>query len=301
MFRRTAAILKSTWRTRLTQRALLTMFLLVAGLLAIYLHRTRQQQRAVSAIRRIGGTVAYDYQLTGDLVYSHGQSWVPAGLRQQMGDDWFHSVIFVQVLYRDDPLLSGKPGPENDEFLAGLDEFPALESVELRFGPQTEEGLRQLGRLRRLKHLTLKHPGDLTDGRIGHIVGLEYLESICLNDTDITDESIRLLGQLPRLSNLDVRHNRLTDQCLKYAGRMQPLKMLWVGGWQENESITDQGLVHLVNLQHLEVLDLQGTSVTEAGVERLSDLELKCLGLQHTKVRDADRLRQVFPGCYIAL
>ena len=299
MFRRAAAILIRL--VRIPRWTLFLGLLALSVVLGFYIHRVGQQRQAAAAIRQLGGTVAYDYQLAGDLVSVRGQSWVPATLRQRLGDDFFHSVVYVQVAYRADS-DSARPGPADDEFLSGLDEFPALESIELNYGPQSEQGLRLIGRLRRLKHLTLSKPGNLTDEGVAHFSGLECLESICLNGTDITDESIRLLGDLPRLSNLDVRDNRLTNQCLEYAGRMQPLRALWVGTFNaRNPSITDEGLLHLVRLPQLEGLDLEGTAVTERGLERLTDLDLKWLRLQNTKVRNYDRVHEAFPECFISL
>jgi hypothetical protein len=300
MLRRATAIVQLV---RIRRRTLLTALLLVSAALGCYVDRVWRQQRAAGAIRQLGGMVAYDYQLSGsDLVSNRGNSWVPASLRQRLGDDYFHSVIYVQVDYRADRIATGRPGPAGDEILVELEDLPALISVELQSGPQSDEGLRQIARLHRLKHLTLCNPGNLTDEGVAHFMALECLESICLNGTDITDESVRLLGELPRLSNLDVRENRLTNQCLKYAGQMQPLRALWVGSCSCcNPAITDEGLIHLARLSALEGLELEGTSVTEGGLERLTDLELKWLRLQKTKVRDYDRVQKAFPECYIGL
>ena len=299
MIRRAIALcrlIRLQWRTLLGG-------LLVASLgCGFYVERVWRQQRAAGAIRDLGGRVAYDYQLVGDLVSDSGNSWVPASLRQRLGDDFFHSVIYVQIDYRSDHHPKDRPTPANDDFLSGLGEFPALESVELNFGPQSEEGLRHIGQLHRLKHLTLAHPGNLTDDGVAHFVELDCLESISLNGTDITDESIRLLAELPRLTNLDVRENRLTNECLRYAGQMQPLRVLWVGAFNKsNPRITDEGLLHLMQLPQLEGIDLEGTAVTEMGLERVSGLELKWLRLQNTKVRDYERVRKAFPECFISM
>src|SRR5262245_28878498 len=263
MFRRAVALcrpIRIKWQT-------LLLGLLVASLgLGIYVERVWRQRRAASAIRDLGGMVAYDYQLVGDLISDSGNSWVPVSLRHRLGDDFFHSVVYVQIDYRSDGRPKDESAAVNDDFLSGLGEFPALESVELNFGPQSDEGLRLIGRLRHLKHLNLLNSGNLTDEGVAHFSDLDSLESICLNGTKITDESIRLLGELPRLTNLDVRNNELTNQCLQYAGQMQPLRMLWVGtGKRLNPAITDEGLMHLLRLSQLEGIDLEGTAVSEVG------------------------------------
>ncbi|MEK6236604.1 MAG: hypothetical protein N2C14_17995, partial [Planctomycetales bacterium] len=74
--------------------------------------RAKQQERAaVDALREIGGTIAYDYQLGGTTVYDFpffttstycfgpppppGPSW----LRSILGDDWFANVEYVNLEY----------------------------------------------------------------------------------------------------------------------------------------------------------------------------------------------------------
>jgi hypothetical protein len=131
--------------------------------------------------------------------------------------------------------------------------------------------------------------------------GVRSLESLCLRDTAMTDESVRLLGSLPRLASLDLRQNRLTNQALAHAARMKTLRALLVGCEASNPSITDDGLLHLADLPLLEVLDLEGTAVTEKGLARLTALDLKLLRLRRTAVRDISPIREAFPECQIEL
>ncbi len=273
--------------------------MLVGSLLAVYVHRARRQQRAADAIRRLGGVVAYDYQLQGDLIHAHAASWVPSVVRRRLGDDLFHTVIYIHVAYRADRAAADAPGPVDDEFLSGLDEFPGLSSVALRFGPRSDDGLREIGRLRRLKHLALLNSSFVTDRGIVELTSLRNLETLALCHTGITDESVRILGELPRLHNLDLRDNSITNQCLLHAGRMQPLKELWVGSGTSNAAITDEGMPHLMALSNLEGLDLEGTAVTERGLVRIAPLELRWMRLQRTGVRDSTKVSAVFPHCYI--
>lgn len=300
MFRRATTLLRSLVCFGIHPRTVLLTLLAVGIGLGIYVHRVHRQRRVVAAIRQVGGSVAYDYQLTCDMVCPMAWTWVPQGLRDRFGDDCFNTVVYVHVDYLSDRSRHALVSPQDDEFLSRLDELPGLQSVFLRYGPQSEDRLLEIGRLRRLKHLTLFCPGNLTDRGVAHFTQLKRLESLSLERTNITDESVRLLVDLPCLENLDLRDNRITNQALAYAGQIQSLKVLWLGvSDASNPSITDEGLVHLAGLSRLEGIDLEGTAVTEQGLVQISELDLKWLRLIRTRVRDYSRVEQAFPGSTI--
>lgn len=273
MFRHASALLYR--RLRISRRTLLISLCLLGIVAGIYVHRSLRQRRGVAAIRQFGGDTAYDYQLTSDFVFRNAPSWVPARVRRSLGDDYFHSIIYVHMTYGRDR-LSSLPGDAVDE-----------------------EYLSQIAGFSRLKHLTLSSPASLTEAGARHVSCLHCLETLCLRHTDMTDESVRLLGELPRLEHLDLRGTRITDQALAHAGRMKTLRVLWVGGDSVNPSITDDGLLHLAKLPRLHALDLRGTAVTDQGLARLKGLKLRWLNVQQTGVRDISSIKNAFPNCEI--
>jgi Leucine-rich repeat (LRR) protein len=70
----------------------------------------------------------------------------------------------------------------------------------------------------------------------------------------------------------------------------------------EGVTVTDAGLEHLEGLRQLQGLGLEWTPVTDAGLEHLKRLtQLHVLGLSYTKVTDegVKRLQQALPNCMI--
>jgi hypothetical protein len=223
MFRRATGILLRL--ICIPRRTLIVLLVLLVGLLALYVRRVRQQQLAAGAIRQLGGMVAYDYQLAGDMVYVRGHSWVPAGLRQRLGDDFFHSVVYVQVAYRSD--AEDRPGPEMtiprgpDDFLAGRSN---CNSVRVRGGPG-----RSLAR--RLAN-SRQHPEP--DEGVAHSRG--WPSRICLIGTE-SPMIGPAAGGIAALT-ISTREN-CSQPAPEYAA--DAAAALWVGIFNKcNPSITDE-------------------------------------------------------------
>ena len=96
------------------------------------------------------------------------------------------------------------------------------------------------------------------------------LESVALPECSVIDNGILVLGvTLRNLRKLSVSRNKhLTDQSLLYICNNFPrLTCLNI----RNTGITNAGIMHLANLQHLQVLDLRGCrSITLACIDILS-------------------------------
>jgi hypothetical protein len=283
-------------------RTMLLAVLVISVSLGIYVNRVRRQQTAIAAIRRVGGNVYYDYQHDGESLDVDRKSSVPAWLRERLGDDWFHSVVNVNVIYRNDAKGTSKTAPSSDDFLDALAQLPRLKALVTLYGPASDEGLEKISRVRHLKELVLMDAIHVTDRGIAYLPALEDLESLTLIESQITDDSLRTLGQLPRLKQLMVQGNHLTNEGLKHAGQMRGLQGLWLCrlDGKRNVSISDDGLVHLRGLSQLQQLGLQGTGVTDAGIDHLAVLkELKDVFVGGTDVRDATRLQSALPNCVI--
>lgn len=271
MFGRATAVL--SYRIRIGRRTVLVILSLLIATAALYVYRAARQRRAVAAIRQLGGEVAYDYQLTSDVIAKNAPSWVPARLRRPVGDDFFHSVVYVHVRYDGRRPSSIPTAAADDEYFSRLVDFPGL------------------------KHLTLSRSVSLTDRGVHRLSDLHRLETLCLRHAAMTDDSVQPLGDLPRLELLDLQENRLTDGALAHVGRIKTLRVLWVGCNARNPSITDDGLIHLTKLERLQGLDLAGTAVTDKGIAYLKGLNLRWLHVQRTAVRDIAAIREAFPHC----
>ena len=73
-------------------------------------------------------------------------------------------------------------------------------------------------------------------------------------------------GRLEKLEELLLDENATTDGGLTELGKLKSLKKLTLRGC---EDVSDTGLVELESLQNLLWLDVTGTNVTQAGIERL--------------------------------
>ena len=105
-----------------------------------------------------------------------------------------------------------------------------------------------------------------------------------------------VLGQVLNLRGQDVTDEQLGER-LQGLSKLQLLSL-------DRTKVTDAGLEHLKGLSNLEWLYLRGTKVTNAGLEHLKGLSnLMGLGLVGTKVTDAgvQRLKEALPGYWIRL
>jgi len=128
----------------------------------------------------------------------------------------------------------------------------------------TDAGLKHLSEFPNLGEVDLTGL-EITDAGLKHLGTLPDLVRLDLGSTKITDAGIEHLVHLP-LTQLSLsRCPEITDSALQYASQWTNLESLGLVDTQ----VTDAGLVHLEGLKKLEGLDLAGTKVSTAGVERL--------------------------------
>lgn len=146
--------------------------------------------------------------------------------------------------------------------------FPDLEVLTLYVDDLSDRHLVRIGRLHRLKHLTLKGSPHLTGRGIAALSQLEDLQTLCLSHIDIGDEALASLSGLARLEDL----------------------------WIDSPRVTDTGLIHLAPLVNLRRLSLAGTGVRGPGLSRLAGATLlQHLNLEGTPMVDLTHVGG-FPG-----
>jgi hypothetical protein len=109
---------------------------------------------------------------------------------------------------------------------------------------------------------------------------------------DFKDDDMAHLAKLHRLEVLELANcYQLTDAGLKVLAGLRDLRELRLGqvvyqGY--DPKVGDAGLVHLAGLTRLEILELQGTGLTDRGLANLSGLtRLQDLSLGDTRITDA--------------
>jgi beta-lactamase regulating signal transducer with metallopeptidase domain len=202
------------------------------------------EREAAAAIRKLGGW----YELDGE-----------------------QHVTVVNMVYH---YTAGNIRLENpqlvDTALQHVHALPRLNTLLLKEGQATDEGLRCLRGMEQLERIYMWDASTVTDDGAAHLAALPNLEYIHLSNAAITDKAIEHWTALPRLVGLSLQGNRFSNLALQHASRIARLRELYVGNGET--SITDDGLVHLTRLTSLEKLDLQRTQVTDAGLEHLSGL-----------------------------
>lgn len=85
-----------SFRTLLVVLALLSAAL---GWLALKVRQAERQRKAVTAIRKAGGYVLYDYECWNGIPILDGKPPPPAWLREVLGEDFFSDVVQARFGY----------------------------------------------------------------------------------------------------------------------------------------------------------------------------------------------------------
>lgn len=105
-----------------------------------------------------------------------------------------------------------------------------------------------------------------------------------LRGVEVTEEVFLLLADKPQIESLYLNNSTLTDNDLAHLVNLLHLNLLNVTGTK----ITDDGLVHIGAMPGLEILRLGRTKITDAGLSHLMGLQkLWVLGLEGTSITDA--------------
>jgi hypothetical protein len=158
----------------------LTLTILAAGLAAAPPEKdkaTKEEERAIAAIKKLGGSVTRDSKLPGN------------------------PVIEVDLFRKE----------TTDADLAHLKALPELRRLDLmghcedsKYNHLTNAGLKHLRDLHKLEHLNVSwHPG-ITDASIEHLEKLSNLKAVDLGETSVTEKGFkRLKRALPKAAIIE--------------------------------------------------------------------------------------------------
>jgi hypothetical protein len=132
----------------------------------------------------------------------------------------------------------------SDDDLARLESLHQLESLYLDECPITDNGVREIAKVRTLRYLDLSGCDDITDMSFTYLGTMRSLEMLDITafPPKITGRNIQSLSALPNLGTLHL------VCCLE---------------------ISDDAVEPLASLNHLDTLDIRGTSISEEGTKRL--------------------------------
>ncbi|CAI5484301.1 unnamed protein product [Closterium sp. Yama58-4] len=107
----------------------------------------------------------------------------------------------------------------------------------------------------------------LSDAILGHVSTMTHLKRITLDGlTPFSPEGIKHL-YMKQLESLELTSHAITDSCLEGIGAARSLKSLYLNGTR----VTDAGLQHLAPLSRLQVLVLP-SMITDTGLEHIQCL-----------------------------
>ncbi len=179
---------------RMTRWAAFGLILLQAPLAAAaeWAQATGEQERAVQAIKKLGGTVTQDEKAPGRPVIGvrlDGSTLTDAGLKE----------------------------------LAG---FKQLQSLSLSGTKVTDAGLKQLAGLTQLQTLMLECT-NVTDAGLKELATLTQLHWLYLEGTTVTDTGLNELAVLKQLQVLSLEGTKVTDAGLKKSKVALPECCIW--------------------------------------------------------------------------
>ena len=206
--------------------------------------------------------------------------------------------------------------------LAKLAALPELRDLNLQKTMIGDDGVAAIGKLPKLEHLVLTDT-QVTDRGLSQLVGLEELRTVALNGTKVTLAGVDgIKAALPKLKiawdapdvEREIARKVLNTGAAislvslegKAIGEVRkaadlPVERFQIQSidWSNKVQITDADLAQLTALPKLQLLNLDGTSVTADGVAKLPALKsLKVVDLGSLQVPDAavDALKVGVPG-----
>lgn len=190
------------------------------------------------------------------------------------------SLPDCQVEYSNDPLLNELLNRDGDVPAAVGAVANSVEreegkivGVEFRLSRISNEGLAELEKLGDLQRLHFVYCRRFTDDGMRSLGQMSKLKSLTLSHTSVGNRGVSRIATLSGLEQLDLSTNRvgvrsgqfIDDGCMRDIAALKALTALSLRGTE----ISDTGLRRLEVLANLKSLDIRGTRVTEDGLQRI--------------------------------
>lgn len=195
-----------------------------------------------------------------------------------------------------------------DAALGLLGRLSELESFQTNESGMSDEGVKLLLPLRKLKVLKLFHPGKTFTG-----VGLAVLRELpalerltVAGSAAFADEGMKAVGSLERLVEFRTWHVGHTVEGVKHLRTLKNLKSLTIGqrlAYVPPTSLADDTLAVLAELKTLESLRLEEARLSREALLRLKELpalkKLELTGIDFAP-GELDRVKAELPGVEVA-
>jgi hypothetical protein len=235
----------------------------------------------VEAIRSIGGTALYDYEVDADgdpIQPSPDPGW----LAKLIGMDYMHNVVSVEFPFgsASDPEIY-----DYEEVVPFLDALPHVLYLTLSKGNLRDDDLRHVAGMKSLAQLRI-FDNQITGIGFRHLSNLKHLTWIELGDCPISDDGMEAIAKYPQFEKLALLHTSITDDGIDQLKKVASLKILDLDGTSTINSsrITDGCIDTLSKIAGLNAIGLRYTQITADGIQRLSELKpalhIGCLPIQ---------------------
>ena len=228
-------------------------------------------------------------------LYLPGPSWNPgAGSRLDANDElkFLAPIVSLEKLHFSLHFLTNVN--VQDKGLKYIESLTNLKELRLAQGRIRKFSL---ATFTQLEGLDLSYSTS-TDEVLKSLVGLKKLRRLNLRDTLVTDEGLAYLANLNTLEEIDLYGVKISDRGIAHLKGLQNLRKLnLLGG-----PVSDAGAEILAGLLKLRELNLYRSEITNAGVARLAALrELAFLDLRYTRATSSgvERLRAALPKCKV--
>jgi len=288
---------------RFSLRSLLIAITLLCVGLSWWMYRARRQAAAVKGIQACGGWVYYDYQhydSKNSISDFAADSPIPKWLIEGLGVDFFHHVDVVSMVYayenggktrRDNPNVDANIA----SYLAG---FPYLRGLFVNEQQLTNDGFREVAKLKYLEEFYFWYARDITDEGVSQLRHMPRLRSVHLSESHLSDRGLAALASSPHMAYLSLQFNDVTDEGIRSLRASKTIETLWIGGsFQHPSKISDASGPIFASMPKLKVLELGASEVTLDGLKPLQNHpRLSEIILYASKADDKKRVESLLPG-----
>jgi len=178
-----------------------------------------------------------------------------------MGNDKISGVGFRGLLFPKlrELYLGDILGGKGLRFLA--DTCTGLERLQLDYAKISVEGARHIGKIKTLQTLSLRG-SSVGDLHMAELAGLTNLRTLVLSETAVTDRGLKYLASATKLQELWVGRTGVSGEAATCFSKLSTLCL-------EGEYVDDQSIGYVLQCPNLELLVLDQSKITTAGVERL--------------------------------
>jgi WD40 repeat protein/Leucine-rich repeat (LRR) protein len=151
----------------------------------------------------------------------------------------------------------------------GLDHIAGLtkmEKLNAHYANITDAGLVHLKEMTAMRSLLLGRNAELRGEGLRHLLGMTELRDLSLFSCPVSDKALEYVGKFSHLEHLNLSNTPVSDAGLTRLAGLSAVKTFSVRGCK---SVRGPGLKALEHWKGVTRLDLEGTGVTDSGLEQI--------------------------------